>query len=152
MLHSADVQLEPIRGSELGEVGVFLHQHLNPRLAAQEWADSIVPTWPVTSPNHGFLLRHDGRLVGVQLAFYSERQIDGEVARFCNLGAWCVMESYRSQGFRLLRAVLAQRDYHFTDLSPSGNVVPINRKLGFASLDTETALLPHWPLGWPGGA
>jgi hypothetical protein len=40
----------------------------------------------------------------------------------------------------------------YTDLSPSGNVVPVNTRLGFRFLDTATTLVPNlpWP-PWPGG-
>ena len=38
-----------------------------------------------------------------------------------------------------------QPGYHFTDLSPSGNVVELNRRLGFHSLDTSTAPQINWP-------
>ena len=70
--------------------------------------------------------------------------------RFCNLAAWCVIDEYRSLGLRLLNALLAQKGYHFTDLSPSGNVVPLNTRLKFSHLDVATALVPNlpWPL-WP---
>lgn len=146
MLERDDVRLAPIHGGDLVEVGDFLHRHLNARISAASWASSIVPTWPVSSPNHGFVLREGGRVVGVQLAFYSERAVGEVIVDFCNLGAWCVLEEYRAHSVRLLRAVLSQRAYHFTDLSPSGSVVPINRKLGFESLDTSTALLPHRPV------
>jgi hypothetical protein len=149
VLQHGAVKLAPIRAADLADVGEFLHAHLNARLSAEEWARSVVPTWPVSSPNHGFLLRDDsagGRVVGAQLAFYSERVVEGAVQDFCNVGAWCVLEDYRSQGLRLLRAVLAQRQYHFTDLSPSGNVVALNRTLGFEPLDTTTALVPHHPV------
>ncbi|GAB3254530.1 hypothetical protein [Nocardioides dilutus] len=149
MLAHGPVQLAPIRVDDLAEVGEFLHAHLNPRLGPSEWARSVVPTWPVSSPNHGFLLRDEsagGRVVGTQLAFYSKRVIDGTDQDFCNLGAWCVLDDYRSHGLRLLRAVLAQRQYHFTDLSPSGNVVALNRTLGFEPLDTTTALVANHPV------
>ncbi|KAE8764907.1 hypothetical protein GB883_06610 [Georgenia thermotolerans] len=86
-------------------------------------------------------------MVGAYLAFYSERGIDGRPERFCNLAAWCVEEGYRSQGLRLLRAALRQKGYHLTDFSPSGNVVPLNARLGFTALDTTTALAPNLP--WP---
>ena len=43
---------------------------------------------------------------------------------------------------------LAQDGYTFTDLSPSGNVVPLNTRLNFQHLDTETALVMNLP--WPG--
>ena len=57
--------------------------------------------------------------------------IDGRVERFCNLGAWCVLPEHRFHALRLLKALLAQDGYHFTDLSPSGNVVGLNERLGF---------------------
>ena len=67
--------------------------------------------------------------------------------KFCNLAAWCVAEDYRSHGLRLLKAMLAQDGYTFTDLSPSGNVVSLNSRLNFRHLDTATVLVPNWP--WP---
>ncbi|MBA2954227.1 hypothetical protein GON03_07830 [Nocardioides sp. MAH-18] len=88
-------------------------------------------------------------MVGVHLAFYSQRLVDGVVEDFCNLGAWCVLEPHRSHGIRMLRALLAQPGYTFTDLSPSGAVVPLNQRLRFSSLDTETVLVPARPLPWP---
>ncbi len=87
------------------------------------------------------------KVVGAHLAFYSERTIDGRTERFCNLGAWCVLEQYRLNGLKLLTSLLAQEGYHFTDLSPSGNVIGLNKRLGFQFLDTTTALVPNLP--WP---
>jgi len=90
------------------------------------------------------------RTLGVYLAFYSQRRVDERIEKFCNLAAWCVVEEYRSHGLRLLRAILAQEGYTFTDLSPSGNVIPLNARLNFQHLDTTTVLVPNlpWP-GWP---
>ena len=105
----------------------------------------MVPPWSCEAPNHGFHLRGDGAVVGAALAFYSDRVIDGRTERVCNLGAWCVADEHRSQGLRLLRALLGQRGYHFTDLSPSGNVVALNERLRFEHLDTTTAVVPNLP-------
>ncbi|WP_224769360.1 hypothetical protein [Nocardioides ochotonae] len=143
------VRVEPIHRADLPEVGAFLHAHLNGRLSPAQWAAAADPTWPGEAPNHGFLLRAgegaDAEVVGVQLAFYAERPVDGVPVRFCNLAAWCVREDQRSHGLRLLRAVLAQRGHVFTDLSPSGSVVPLNERLGFEHLDTTTALVANLP-------
>jgi hypothetical protein len=103
--------------------------------------------WKVEAPNHGFMLRSEQRVVGAYLAFYSERLVAGHPERFCNLGAWCVLPDFRFHSLRLLKALLAQEGYHFTDLSPSGSVVPLNARLEFRSLDTSTALVPNLP--WP---
>jgi hypothetical protein len=139
--------LAPICPGDVREVAAFLSAHLNSRISADQWAAMIVPPWPVDAPNHGFLLRNDEGIVGVHLAFYSTRTVRGRAERFCNLGAWCVLEQHRASGLRLLRALLRQPGYTFTDLSPSGNVVEVNRRLRFRELDTATALVPNLP--WP---
>jgi hypothetical protein len=141
------VTIAPIADADLPAVGAFLTGELNPRVAPEAWASAARTPWPGERPNAGYMLLDDGRVVGAHLAFYSERAIDGRPERFCNLGAWCVEPKYRLHGLRLLKALLAQDDYHFTDLSPSGSVVDINERLKFAFLDTETAVSPNLP--WP---
>lgn len=141
------VVLEPITASLVEEVGAFLHAELNPRVSPADWAKAINPPWTIAQPNHGFMLRTGSQIVGTYIAFYSERVYSGQHVMICNLAAWCVLEDYRSHGLRLLRALLAQDGYHFTDLSPSGNVIPLNARLKFATLDTTTALVPNLP--WP---
>ncbi|HEY8472304.1 MAG TPA: hypothetical protein VIL37_06655 [Natronosporangium sp.] len=146
------VQLRPISEADIPAVAAFLHTHLNRRVSPAAWARAIQVPWKVDAPNHGFLLRdRDDAVVGVYLAYYAERPIDGRLERFCNLGAWCVLPEHRFHGLRLLKALLAQEGYHFTDLSPSGSVVGINARLGFQRLDSTTAVIPNlpWP-SWPG--
>ena len=143
----ARVDVLPIRREDLDTVGVFLHFHLNSRLSASEWAQAVQVPWDIETPNHGYMLVEGGSTVGVYLAFYSERQLAGRLERFCNLGAWCVLPKHRFHSLLLLRALLAQKGYHFTDFSPSGNTVPVNERLGFQRLDTSSALMLNLP--WP---
>lgn len=142
------VELSPITGVDLPAVGRFLHANLNSRVPAEQWARAVDVPWDVDAPNHGYVLRDGPEVVGAYLAYYSTRTVAGRPEQFCNLGAWCVLEDYRAQGLRLLTSLLRQRGYHFTDFSPSGNVVELNRKLRFTDLDTTTVLLPNLP--WPG--
>jgi hypothetical protein len=145
------VRVAPITHADVRQVADFLHAQLNTRVSADHWAAALDVPWDVEYPNAGFMLLDGGEVVGVQLAFYSERTIDGRRERFCNLGAWCVSPEYRFHALRLLKAALGQPGYHFTDLSPSGNVVGVNERLNFRFLDTTTALVPNlpWP-NWPG--
>jgi hypothetical protein len=143
----ARVEARPISEADVPAVAEFMHAHLNERVPASAWTRALDLPWAVERPNAGFMLLQDGRVVGAHLAYYSQRTIDGRPERFCNLGAWCVLEEHRFQALRLLKALLAQDGYHFTDLSPSGNVVGLNERLGFEYLDTETALVPNLP--WP---
>lgn len=138
-------QVEPIDDASVPEVARFLHENLNPRLSVDEWARAIVPPWPVAQPHHGFCLRVGQNLVGVYVAFFSERVVAGRVWTVCNLAAWCVLDGYGAHGLRLLRALLAMGCDVYTDLSPSGSVVTIDERLGFRRLDTTTDVRPSLP-------
>jgi hypothetical protein len=147
MASASDVLVHPIIGDDIQRVARFLNESMNSRLSAAEWANAMVPPWSVDSPNHGFMLISGNEVVGANLAFYSLRMINGHAERLCNLGALSVREDMRSHTFRLIRAILNQRGYSYTDLSPSGNVVELDRRLGFQPLDTSTALTVNLP--WP---
>lgn len=144
------VSVRPISAADLGVVAEFLHAHLNARVPAEAWIRALTPPWTFEQPNHGFMLVDDaGAVVGAYAALYSERTIGDRQERICNLAAWCVREDQRFHSLRLLKALLAQEGYTFTDLSPSGNVVPLNARLGFTELDPTTVLVPALP--WPSG-
>jgi hypothetical protein len=144
---NAGVALRPIADADIPRVAEFLSANFNNRGGRESWARAMTPPWAEEQPNHGFLLEEGERVIGVHLAFYSTRIIDGRPERICNLAAWCVAETHRQHGLRLLRALLRQKGYHFTDFSPSGNVVPLNLRLRFEMLDTATRLVPNLP--WP---
>jgi len=139
------VELVPITDTDVAAAADFLHANLDDRVP---WARvcSAMP-WKVNAPNHGFMLQDGQRIVGVHLAFYSERLIAGKPERFCNLGGWCVLPEFRFHSLRLLNELLAQDGYHFTGFSPSEKVLPIHRRFQFRYLDTSAALIPNLP--WP---
>jgi len=141
------VELAAITDPDVAVVAAFLHANLNTRVPVSVWRRAMSVPWKVEAPNYGFMLRDGQRVVGVYLAFYSERVVAGRAERFCNLGAWCVLPDFRFHSARLLQALLAQDGYHFTDLSPSGNVGPLNVRLKFRPFDTSTAVVPNLP--WP---
>lgn len=140
------VELRPIAPADAARVAAFLHEHMNGAIAPEAWRHAIVPPWGHRGPNAGVMLLDGDAVVGALLALYSEPP--GERGRFCNLGTWCVLPRYRLHSLRLLRRLLAQPGYHFTDLSPAPEVVRINEKLGFVDVDTRASLLPCLP--WPG--
>jgi hypothetical protein len=139
------VEVTPITDADVAAVAAFLHANLNDRVPWDR-AISSAP-WKVEAPNHGFMLREGQRVVGTQLAFYSERLIAGRVERFCNLSSWCVLPEFRFHSLRVHKAVLAQDGYHVTSFTPRENVVPIHARFKFRSLDTSAALIPNLP--WP---
>lgn len=139
--------VSPITSTDLADVGAFLHEHLNERVPADSWSDAVDVPWQIEQPNYGFKLSdEDSAIVGVLLAFYSERMIEGRIERFCNLGAWCVLPEHRLGSVRMLRTALAQPGFTFTDLSPSGAVVPLDERLGFDRLPATVQLRPCLPV------
>lgn len=127
---------------------MFLHTNLNDQVPVDSWLRAVDQGWDSDRPNSGFMLVEGDELAGVYLAIYSKRIINGRVERICNLGAWCVRPDRRFHSVKLLKALLAQDGFHFVDLSPSGNVIPLNERLGFRFLDTTTALVPTVPWVW----
>jgi hypothetical protein len=139
------VEVTPITDAGMPAVADLLHANFDDQVP---WTRTCLALpWKVNAPNHGFMLRDGQRVVGALLAFYSERLVAGRMERFCNVGVWFVLPSYRSHSIRLLMAMLAQRGYHFTFLSASDTVRAIISRLEFRWLDTSAALVPHLP--WP---
>lgn len=151
-LRTSAVEAKPITDADTWTVAEFMHFQMYSGVSVADWHRLMNPPGDAEQPNHGYLLREKGRVVGAYLALYSERVIDGRVRNICNLGAWCVVPEHRANGLRLLRSLLRQRGYTFTDLTPSETVVALNTRLGFVPLDTTTAVIPNapWPM-WPRG-
>jgi hypothetical protein len=139
------IELSPITDADIAAVADFLRVNYNDQIP---WARSLLARpWKVAAPNHGFMLRDAQRIVGAQLAFYSERLIAGRVERFCDVGTWYVLPQFRRHSIQLIRALLAQDGYHFTALTPNPTTATIYTRLGFRSLDTSAVLIPDLP--WP---
>lgn len=139
------VVLRPIEAGDADAVCAFLHAELNPRVPVEDWAALLAPPWSTDAPDHGMLIETAGRIVGVYVAVHSDRVLGGARRTVCNLAAFCVVEEHRAHSLRLMRAMLNRPGVVFTDLSPSGNVVALNERLGFEHLDTATSLLVNLP-------
>jgi hypothetical protein len=140
------VTVKEIEASDAASVSRFLNANLNPQVPVDRWLALLDPPWGSTGPNHGFqLVDANGRVVGAYIAVYSP--MSRTAPPVCNLAAFCVEERHRGQSLTLLRALLQQHGFIFTDLSPSGSVPALNERLGFHYLDTTTRLVvnqPHW--------
>lgn len=143
--------VQPIEEHHLGEVGQFLHENLNRRIAADGWVASLTHRWAASQPNFGMQLRDGERLVGVFCAIYSDQLIDGRTEKFCNPHSWCVLSDYRTTSIGLVLQLLRQPGYHFTMFTPNPKVAKIFLGLRFRNLDDRLAYLPNLPWPWPRG-
>jgi hypothetical protein len=146
-LRTRAVEAKPITDADTWAVAEFLQREMALRMSVADWHRYMVCPGDAEQPNHGYLLQEDGRVVGAYLALYSERVIDGRPRSICNLGVWCVAPEHRANGLRLLRSLLRQRGYTFTDLTPNQDVAVLNTRVGFVPLDTTTAVVLNVP--WP---
>jgi hypothetical protein len=140
--------LRPITDDDLDTVARFLHVHHNSNVSVDSFRRSFAAHHSGARPNSGVMLVDGDDVVGAYLAYYSDRVVDGRVQRICNLGSWYVLPRYRRHSLRLAKAILAQEDVHFLDLSPSPTVAPLNKRLGFDYLDDRAVVLPALPWPW----
>jgi hypothetical protein len=143
--------IEPIEEAGLDEFASFLHQHLNRDRSPEVWAADFRRSRRPESPNYGFSLHDDGRLVGGIGALYADRVRQGQAERLCNITSWCVLPEYRQHSTRLVMALLAQGDRVYTDFSPTKVVAATLRFLKFSELDDRRAVcvnLPRWSAGF----
>jgi len=139
--------LEPIRDEDLPAFCRFLTGHLSSERTAEAWANAFKQNWHPNKPNNGFMIRHDGRIVGGIGAIYAERVIRGKPERFCNITSWCVLDEFRTQSGRLAMALTSQPGYHFTDLTPTEVVSKTLQFLKFKPMNERHAIWPNVP--WP---
>ena len=139
--------VEPIRDEDLPDFCRFLTENLHRGRSPAVWAEAFRQNWCPTKPNNGFLLRHEGRVVGGIGAIYAERPVRGRSERFCNITSWCVQDEFRAQSMRLAMALTGQPDFHFTDLTPTAVVSKTLQFLKFKPMNERQAIWPNVP--WP---
>lgn len=142
---TSDLRVAPIGRADLDEAALFLHEHLNRRFSQQAWKAALLHPWCESPPNYGMQLRDGDKLVGALCAIYSDQEVAGTMERFCNPHSWCVLEGYRQHGIGLILAVLKQRGYHFTMLTPNPKVAEIFRHLRFKDLAAGIVTFPNIP-------
>jgi hypothetical protein len=141
----SSVAITSIDSAALADVGQFLNQNLNHEISPEAWVASLVHPWCDSRPNFGVQLRAAGELVGVFCAIYSDQAIEGRIEHFCNPHSWCVLDDYRNNSLSLALALIKQRGYHLTMLTPNPKVTEIFMRLGFKLLDERVVVVPNLP-------
>ena len=86
-------------------------------------------------------LMDEDQAVGFIGMIFSERMINAENHKFCNITSWFVKEQYRNKAISLILPLLGMKDHTITDLTPSKHVYQIQKKLGFKDLDVKGRIL-----------
>ena len=123
------VALRPITDADVaGGRRVPARAPQRPTFPPHAWARALDLPWDVERPNSGFMLLEGERVVGANIAFYSSGRSTAASSGSAISARGASCEEHRFHSLRLVKALLAQDGYHFTDLSPSGNVVGRQRE------------------------
>ena len=108
----------------------------NPNLTQNDWQQLFNNCFENDEGFCGYLMEHNGDIVGYLGLLFSKRIIGGIEKKFCNLTGWVVKKEFRSKSLLLLFPALKMTDYVFTDFSPSREAQTILKKFGFNELES----------------
>ena len=141
----AKPNIEPIVAETLREFAEFLERHMSIARTADDWVSGFKNDWCADSPNYGFMLRHDGKVVGGIAAIYADRQMGGKSEKFCNITSWCVMDSHRNYSMKLAMSLTSQPGFNYTDFSPTKVVAGVLQFLKFTPIPKINVVIPNFP-------
>lgn len=138
--------VRPIETADLPQIAAYWHANLNPAIPEEAWISAFQHDWLPDPPNHGFKLLADGRLVGTLGAIYSRQSIDGVAMDFCNLTSLVVEDAHRARSMDLISACLSQKQFRFTNFTPTPSVAKMLRLFHFRELRSGERILLHSPV------
>lgn len=102
---------------------------------------------PPVLPKYGYLLEHDGRVVGVHLLISTTIRCNGSSAIRCNVSSWYVDPGFRSYGAFLLARATSNRRLTYLNASPARHTLPIIEAQGFVRYSSGQVVTSTWPAG-----
>jgi hypothetical protein len=86
---------------------------------------------PVLYPRYGFLLEHEGMIVGVVLTIFSTIMADGRETIRGNVSSWYVIPNYRVYAAMLSTRALRRREVTYMNITPDPATIPILEAQGY---------------------
>lgn len=114
-------------------------------LSQDDWRKITRPYFAAPITTYGYVLEHEeeGAILGFLGTIFSERTIDGQTYKFCNIHSWIVSPEAKSGGINLLMKVLRLKDYVVTNFTASEVPYQIFQSLQFTEMAyTNYKLLP----------
>lgn len=130
--------------SEFEAIHRHLLSELDPGIPPARWRRLLDPGWDTGEEAAGFALWEGARPVGFVATLHQPAPSDGR-SRICSISSWIVLEGWRGSGLRLLAPVLGRRDLTLVNLTPTPEVLPIFRGMGFEPLERHRHVAPLRP-------
>ncbi|TVP56138.1 MAG: hypothetical protein EA351_08785 [Gemmatimonadales bacterium] len=138
------LELREARLDDFGPIHANLLVRLNEEISETRWRRLFEPGWETGGKPAGYALWKEEEPVGFLATLHRPPPTDGR-SPICNLSSWIVLEEHRGSALRLLGPVLARQDWTLVNLSPTPEVAPIFRGLGFEPLETRKYIVPVRP-------
>lgn len=117
----------------------------NYHLSKEDWRQLFVDHWKRGEDYIGYVLEDRKHIVGFLGLIFSNRVINGQKEKFCNLTSWVVEEKFRNQSIFLLLPVLKLENYTLTIHTSSKETYAVARKLGFVDLESHFRVILPFP-------
>ncbi len=118
----------------------FLHDD-DPLSDQRDWRDVFDYQWQKDEDYSGYALLENDKVIGMMAMAFSNRLIDGQSHKFCNLHTWWVHEDHRGHSVAMLRPLLSLTDYTITHFTPCDRIRALTKRLGFVDLNLQTKVL-----------
>jgi hypothetical protein len=131
-----------VRKAELEErkkVATFLHERMNSKISIPRWAELIDGRWAAQDAVYAIVAEANGAIEGVLAAIYADREINGRMARTCNLSSWYITKGFRGGGlgFKMMSTALSEPGVTFTTYSSNPPALSVCFKAGMVPLETH---------------
>jgi len=141
------ITLKNTTPNDFDEAYPLLQNFTNARLTRDDWRALFVPAFPTSSDHLGYLLRDQGKAVGVMGCIFSQRTIRGHQFEFCNLSSWFIHPDYRKYSMLFMRRLAELDSCVLTSLTPCKKVHNLFIRMGFVPMEERLLAIPPIPFG-----
>ncbi|MFE6162208.1 hypothetical protein ACFQ7F_25225 [Streptomyces sp. NPDC056486] len=98
------------------------------------------PVWGGDEGYYGYVMEDDDEVVGFLGTLFTEREVDGELRKFCEIHSWYVKEAYRKESMKLFLPIMSLRKATLLNYTPTQAVYDISKKFGWQDLERKLLL------------
>lgn len=103
-------------------------------LSKSDWEKITMVDFKADDNHYGYVIEHDGELLGFLGTIFSKRQLNGQEMNFCNFHSWIVDPTAKTGGMALLLKVLKLKGYILTNFTASKGPYKIFKSLKFKEI------------------
>ena len=111
-----------------------------------EWLDLFKAHWDNNESYYGYVMYDGENAVGFLGLLFSERTLNNNLIKFCNVTSWVVKKKYRGKSLHLFYPALELENHTITVLTCNAGTHFIMKKLGFLDLEIGQRIIFPIPL------